>query len=66
MDDTRPGTFERLAAERAGKSFLGEFWIFLRHNKKWWLLPILTILLLMGALLLLSTSAAAPFIYTLF
>jgi hypothetical protein len=66
MDDTRPRTFDKIAAEQAGMSFLGEFWTFLRHNKKWWLLPILTLLLLMGALILLSTSAAAPFIYTLF
>jgi hypothetical protein len=45
---------------------LGEFWYFLRTNKKWWLLPILIVLLLFGALMILSGTAVAPFIYTLF
>ncbi len=45
---------------------VGEFWEFLKHNKKWWLLPIVLVLLLLGVLVLLSGSAAAPFIYTLF
>jgi len=54
-------------AARAGKSgFIGEFWYFLRTNKKWWLLPIVTILVAFGILVFLSGTAAAPFIYTLF
>lgn len=57
--------FEQIA--RAGKSnAFGEFWYFLRTNKKWWLLPIVTILLAFGVLVFLSSTAAAPFIYTLF
>ncbi len=57
--------FSRLA-EQPSSSFLGEFWYFLKHNKKWWLTPIILTLLLVGVLILLGGSAAAPFIYTLF
>ena len=46
---------------------LGEFWEFLRFNKKYWLLPIVLLLVLVGLLLVLAQgSAVAPFIYTLF
>ena len=57
--------FERAAAQ-APANVLGEYWAFLRHNKKWWLLPILLILLVFALLLIFSGGAAAPFIYTLF
>jgi hypothetical protein len=57
--------FSRMAAE-APTGFLGEFWIFLKQNKKWWLTPIVLTLLLLGLLIALGGSAAAPFIYTLF
>ncbi|MEE2777669.1 MAG: DUF5989 family protein [Acidobacteriota bacterium] len=53
-------------ADADSPSFLGEFWDFLKHNKKWWLTPILLVLLLLGALVVLGGSTAAPFIYTLF
>jgi hypothetical protein len=57
--------FQRASrARRPG--LLGEFWEFLKHNKKWWLAPILIMLLLLGGLILLGGTAAAPFIYTLF
>ena len=55
-----------LAGEQASTSVLGEYWAFLKHNKKWWLLPILVILLLFGVLMIFSGGAAAPFIYTMF
>lgn len=58
--------FEKAAADESSPSTLGEFWEFLRYNKKWWLLPIIIVLLLFGLLLALSSSGAAPFIYTLF
>jgi len=67
MSDKPASEFEKAAAEDvAGGSLLGEFWQFLRHNKKWWLLPILIVLLLFGALVLLAATGVAPFIYTLF
>jgi hypothetical protein len=48
-------------------SLVGEFWLFLRQNKKFWLLPMIIVFLLMGALIVFAqTSALAPFIYTLF
>ncbi len=66
MNSKPSDAFERAAGEQANHSLLGEFWQFLRCNKKWWLGPIVLLLLLMGVLLALSGSAAAPFIYTLF
>jgi hypothetical protein len=66
MNPTPANEFEKAAAEQSGGSLVGEFWDFLKHNKKWWLLPIVSVLLLLGLLILLSGTAAAPFIYTLF
>jgi len=62
----KPSEFEKAASTEQGGGILGEFWDFLRCNKKWWLLPILVILAMFGLLMLLSGTAAAPFIYTLF
>jgi hypothetical protein len=59
------GEFNKLAQEKR-TNLLVEFWIFLKHNKKWWLLPILIVLLLLGLLVLLGGTAIAPFIYPLF
>lgn len=61
-----PGEFERAAAEARDRSLAGEFYDFLRHNKRWWLAPIVIVLLLMSLLILLSGTAAAPFIYPMF
>ncbi|MBX7103261.1 MAG: hypothetical protein K1X57_04230 [Gemmataceae bacterium] len=52
--------------EAGDPGFLAEFWLFIRHNKKWWLLPIVAIILLLGLLVTLSATGAAPFIYTIF
>jgi len=57
--------FEQLSKEKRS-SVLGEFWEFLKHNKKWWLMPIILMLLGLGLLVFLSSSALAPFIYPLF
>jgi hypothetical protein len=57
--------FEQLSKETRS-SLAGEFWQFLKYNKKWWLLPIILILLVLGILVLMSSSALAPFIYPLF
>jgi len=65
MTDSAPQSdFEQAAASERAPTLLGEFWQFLRHNKKWWLLPILLVLLLFGVLIFLSGTGAAPFIYT--
>ena len=66
MSEKPSSAFEQAALDRARENIIGEFWGFLRHNKKWWLLPILVVLLLLGVLMLISATAAAPFIYTLF
>jgi hypothetical protein len=66
MADAPKESFEEISNQQRGGSLLGEFWAFLKQNKKWWLLPILLTLLVLGLLLLLSSTAAAPFIYTLF
>jgi hypothetical protein len=62
----RPVNEFESAARQAPATLLGEFWAFLRQNKKWWLLPILLVLLVLGILVVLSTTAIAPFIYTLY
>jgi len=53
-------------ARKGRTCLIAEFWLFLKHNKKWWLLPILIMLLLLGVLVLLGGTAIAPFIYPLF
>ena len=58
------GDFEHAARDSAPPSLVAEFWLFLRHNKKWWLLPIVIVLFLFGLLIFLSGTGAAPFIYT--
>jgi uncharacterized protein DUF5989 len=63
--DSDRAEFERQAsASQTG--FMREFWLFVRHNKKWWLTPLLVILLVFGVLVVLGGTAVAPFIYTLF
>lgn len=65
MSERQEQDFERLA-DNQPTSLVGEFWLFLKQNKKWWMLPILLLILLLGVLIFLSGTAAAPFIYTLF
>ena len=64
-DDGQENEFASVS-KRKRTSFLAEFWLFLKHNKKWWMLPILIVLLLLGLLVLLGGTAIAPFIYPLF
>jgi Family of unknown function (DUF5989) len=66
MNDKVGSEFERVASSAPRGGIVGEFWYFLRTNKKWWLVPILAFMLLFGGLMLLSGTAVAPFIYTLF
>ena len=62
--EVNPKTPFEEAAEEADLSLPQEFWLFLKHHKKWWLLPIVLVLLAMAALGILTASGAAPFIYT--
>ncbi len=51
----------------AKQSLVKEFFLFIKHEKKWWLIPLILVLLVVGALALFaSSSPLAPFIYPLF
>ncbi len=51
----------------AKQSLIKEFFLFVKHEKKWWLVPLITVLLIVGALVLFtSSSPLAPFLYPLF
>ena len=62
---SEPNLFEQEAGQsRLG--ILGEFWEFLRTNKKWWLTPIILVIVLLTLFGILSQSVIAPSIYPLF
>jgi hypothetical protein len=63
--DRQRASFEK-AAQRRSSTFVGEFWRFLRENRKWWLVPIILTLLLVAALVVVAGSGAGPLVYTLF
>ena len=51
----------------AKQSLIKEFFLFIRHEKKWWLIPLVAVLLIVGALVLFAgSSPIAPFLYPLF
>ena len=62
---TNDKDFANLAKEGSGGA-MGEFWYFLRHNKKWWLTPIVLVMIVLSLLIFLAATGAAPLIYTLF
>lgn len=62
-DQNRRAAFRR-EADRPAPSIVGEFWLFLKHNKKWWLLPLLIVLGLLAALVVLSGTGLGAFMYT--
>jgi len=66
MQQTPPNDEFQRAAQAGRTSLAGEFFDFLKHNKKWWLLPIVLVMLMLGALVFLSGTSLAPFIYTMF
>ncbi|MFC2171339.1 DUF5989 family protein [Acidobacteriota bacterium] len=46
---------------------LKEFFLFIKHEKKYWLLPLVILLLLLGIIIIFAeTSPLAPFLYPLF
>ena len=58
---------QRKEPTMAKQSLIKEFFLFIKHEKKWWLVPLLVVLLVVGALLVFaSTSPLAPFLYPLF
>jgi hypothetical protein len=65
MSENKKTAFEQAQQEKQA-GILKEFFLFLRHNKKYWMIPILITLLGLAALILLGGTAVAPFIYTLF
>ena len=65
QESTQESDFQA-SATQARRGLIGEFWDFLRYNKKWWLLPILAVMLVMGLLIVLGGTAVGPFIYALF
>lgn len=65
MSDDKKTAFERAQQEKQA-GILKEFFLFLKHSKKYWMVPILITLLALAALVLLGGTAVAPFIYTLF
>ena len=53
--------------DEASDSLLGEFFLFLKEEKKWWLAPLMIVLITLGAVIIFAESSAlAPFIYTIF
>jgi hypothetical protein len=51
----------------AKQSLIKEFFLFVRHEKKYWLVPLIMVLLVVGAIILFSSSSPlAPFLYPMF
>ena len=51
----------------AKQSLIKEFFLFIKHEKKWWLIPLIAVLLIVCTFLALaSSSPLAPFLYPLF
>ena len=65
MSDDKKSAFEQAQQEQQA-GILKEFFLFLRHNRKYWMIPIVLTLLALALLILLGGTAVAPFIYTLF
>jgi hypothetical protein len=65
MNENKKTAFEQAQQEQQ-TGIIKEFFLFLRHNKKYWMIPILITLLALTILILLGGTAVAPFIYTLF
>jgi len=65
MSENKKNAFEQAQQEKQAR-VVKEFFLFLKHNKKYWMIPILITLLALAVLILLGGTAVAPFIYTLF
>jgi hypothetical protein len=48
-------------------SIIGEFWQFVKQEKKYWLFPLIVVLVLLGIVIVfMQSSALAPFLYPFF
>jgi hypothetical protein len=65
MNDDKSSAFENAGRGRQ-TGLPGEFFQFLKTNKKFWMIPPILLLVLLGGLIILGGTAAAPFIYSLF
>jgi len=65
MSENKKTAFEQAQQEKQA-GIIKEFFLFLKHNKKYWMIPILITLLVLALLIFLGGTTAAPFIYTLF
>jgi hypothetical protein len=65
MSENKKTPFEQAQQEQQA-GIIKEFFLFLKHNKKFWMIPILITLLALAVLILLGGTAVAPFIYTMF
>jgi hypothetical protein len=65
MNENKKSVFEQAQQEEQA-GIIKEFFLFLKHNKKYWMIPILITLLALALLIILGGTAVAPFIYTLF
>lgn len=64
MSDTAPKNSFEAEANAKRQSLVGEFWDFLKDNKKWWLLPIIIVILLFGLLVVIGSTPLGSFVYT--
>jgi hypothetical protein len=53
-------------AGRKQRGLLGDYWSYLRRERKWWLTPVVFFLLVASAFIVLSGTGLAPFIYAIF
>ena len=51
----------------AKQSLVKEFFLFIKHEKKWWLVPLIAVLLVVGMMIALAgSSPLGAFLYPLF
>ena len=64
-DESRPETFAQ-EADRKPRGIIGEYWEYLKRERKWWLAPVVLFLLAASGFIVLGGTGLAPFIYALF
>ncbi len=64
MENNQQTTPELFPGKR--HTLLGEFWLFMKNEKKWWLTPIILVFIFLTFLIFVGQTPLAPFIYPLF